>query len=230
MKRNEIWSVEIDNNFDMIKFVEDLSNKRPVNLEGCSIEVVTSPAYTFKKIFIEELMENGITAYLEKDILLEHVITPNQPISCAEKSLITYLSNIGIDQELIIIDPYFYVHFKNKSDLIAYAEMIKRIISPFASTLNKLQIVTLSYFKAFDSNTKQTVEDTLLKEYPGLTINHQTTNEVHDRFWISNNRSKGVLVGTSLNGLSKKYAVIDYLDKSDVATIVTEFKTNALIQ
>ena len=33
-----------------------------------------------------------------------------------------------------------------------------------------------------------------------------------------------------LNGLSKKYAVIDYLDKSDVATIVTEFKTNALIQ
>lgn len=37
------------------------------------------------------------------------------------------------------------------------------------------------------------------------------------------------LTGTSLNGLGKKYAIVDYLKEEDVIEIVKEFERNKLI-
>lgn len=45
------------------------------------------------------------------------------------------------------------------------------------------------------------------------------TEEFHDRFWIAN-ECNGFTPGTSLNGVGKKYASINFMDKEDVKNII----------
>ena len=50
----------------------------------------------------------------------------------------------------------------------------------------------------------------------------------HDRFWIFHSEKLtdccGLFVGTSINGLAKKYALIEYLSEKDCIDIICEIK------
>lgn len=37
------------------------------------------------------------------------------------------------------------------------------------------------------------------------------TDKIHDRFWLDADNQKGIVMGTSLNGVTKKLTLIDYL-------------------
>lgn len=211
--------------FDFIKFIEDFSNGRSVDLNECQLFKIDNPLLHFKEEFIQYIAKYGYTNFLQMRMIFEDLTTPSTPVADIKNILINYLSTIGIDDELIIIDPYFFPPNANSD----YINIICDILSPFFSSLSKIRIVTASHSRAYSSSAKNNFISSL--QYFDNTINviHSKTNEIHDRFWISNARKKGILTGTSLNGLGKKYAIIDYLEDSDVQTIISEFSSQGLI-
>ncbi|MEO8778611.1 MAG: hypothetical protein ABI389_08055 [Rhodanobacter sp.] len=55
---------------------------------------------------------------------------------------------------------------------------------------------------------------------PGIQINDVVTEDFHNRYWIDGESTKGVVVGTSLNGIGKKIAMIDHARSADSREIV----------
>jgi hypothetical protein len=58
---------------------------------------------------------------------------------------------------------------------------------------------------------------------PKIDATLKMTDDFHDRFWIAD-KAKGLFVGTSLNGIGKKYALVDVMRDEDTATIVKELR------
>lgn len=211
--------------FNFIDFIVDQSNGRPVDLSMCGVFQIDNPQYYFKEMFLNEIVEHGLTTYLEMDLILEDLTTPRTPQDRIEEILVKFLTNIGVDDELIIIDPYFFAPNIDAS----YVTRLCNIITPFLSRLQNLKIVTASHSRAYSPSSKALIMSGLSNLSSSLNVNHSQSNELHDRFWISNKREKGILTGTSLNGIGRKYAVIDYLQDIDVKDIVSEFSCQNLI-
>ena len=211
--------------FDFTKFIVDQANNKKGNLSGCSVSLISDPFIYFREQFIEEITKIGFSTFLKLESLNEELTTPRTPTNKIISSLIKYLENIGIDKELIIIDPYFFAPSAGTD----YFTTVSEILSPFLNTLKELRIVTASNGQAFSSETKNGIESELQKISPSLEVHHSNSNNLHDRFWISNKRKKGILTGTSLNGLGKKYAIVDYIKEEDVANIVSAFEGEGLI-
>ena len=212
-------------NFDFSKLVVDHANGRPVDLSGCDLYHIQDPIFALKDVFIDFIIQHGFTDYTQMQLILEDLTTPSTPPTQIESILIRYLSNIGIDDELIIVDPYFFPRNMDSS----YPELIVKILSQFACKLSCLRIVTASHHGAFSERTKATIEEEIKKRYSSINIAHTKSNYLHDRFWISNKRGKGILTGTSLNGFGKKYSIVDYLSDQDVKDIVANFASQQLI-
>ena len=72
----------------------------------------------------------------------------------------------------------------------------------------------------------QSVENAFLRMVntikPGLVHRIKYTTAFHDRFWIAD-KTRGVFVGTSLNGIGKRYSIADYLREEDVREIYIRF-------
>jgi hypothetical protein len=61
-----------------------------------------------------------------------------------------------------------------------------------------------------------------------LQIDCRTSNAFHDRFWLSDSRSQGIVTGSSLNGLGKRYALVDRLSSSDVKEIAKALQAEGI--
>ncbi|OOE39103.1 hypothetical protein BZG06_15875, partial [Salinivibrio kushneri] len=57
-----------------------------------------------------------------------------------------------------------------------------------------------------------------------LLVRDIITNDFHDRFWINPVNQKGLIVGTSINGIGKKISLVDKLQDQDVEVILNELK------
>ncbi len=179
----------------------------------------------FRSEFVEEIVNHGLITFLSFEPMNEDVSTPRTPPDVVVTMMVRYLEKIGVDNELIVIDPYFFAPRVDST----YPATLVNILTPFASKLKDLRIVTASHQNAYSAGTRQVVEEALGRSFPSLRVHHTTSNEIHDRFWISNGRTKGILTGTSLNGLGRKYTIMDYLQDADVATLVNEFSASNII-
>ena len=72
------------------------------------------------------------------------------------------------------------------------------------------------------------IKSVLIDLNPEIKVVHKMTNEFHDRFWIAD-EVKGLFIGTSLNGIGRKYALADFMEDEDTATIVKELRRASLI-
>lgn len=70
------------------------------------------------------------------------------------------------------------------------------------------------------------IKNELSRDNINIEIKH--FNGIHDRFWISNFK-KGIIMGTSLNGIGAKLCYIDTLKDDDVTLIVDYLKENNLL-
>lgn len=213
------------NDFNYVQFVVDQANNRPVDLKGSSIYKIDYPILYFRNDIIDYILEHGFTTLIKIGPINEELTTPNMTTNNITSILINYLNHIGIDNELIIIDPYFFAPNVGQN----YSATVVQILSPFLSTLSDIRIVTASHSRAFSNTTKLIIEGELHNASASLRIHHTQSNHLHDRFWISNKRKKGILTGTSLNGFGNKYAIIDYLEDDDVAKIINEVSRDNLI-
>lgn len=178
--------------------------------------------FDYQKEVVDFIIDKGFSNFINTQTLNESVIPKGTAQPKIIDILIKYLTKVGIDHELIIVDPYFLAKPKNPK----YVQLIESVLINFISAIDTIRIITTT---KVDTSLLGQINTTLKVHKPSLQIIHTTTDDFHDRFWISNNREKGILIGTSLNGLGNKFSLVDRLNTPDVQEIVNELIAQRLI-
>ena len=178
-------------------------------------------SYIDKRVFIEKemksvLLKKGVTAILTNQQLKEEVLPDNTPRNVVLDTLRYKIDQCEASQSILIIDPYLFP-FNSDSDYLS--DLIK-IFENSIKKCVKLEIATLSNR---NQTLQQQMQNKISEMNQNIKINYKYTNVFHDRFWIADN-TRGVFVGTSLNGIGKKYAIIDWLQEDDAKAIVNRYR------
>jgi len=200
-----------------------IANGQDINLSDFDVSEVPSVMREYKDEIVDFLLEHGLNSLINSEVILEEVVAKgaaqNQIINVMHK----YLDKIGIDTELIIIDPYFLSSTNDST----YTQTIDMVLARYISVIDDLIFITNP--NKVDHSIKNTIRNNLISRKSTLNIQFKTSTDYHDRFWISNQRTSGILTGTSINGYGKKYALIDRLKKVDVSKIINSLQTVGLI-
>jgi hypothetical protein len=128
-----------------------------------------------------------------------------------------FLDNVLKGNSLIIIDPYIFPK-KHDSD---YPVLLIDILKKFFPKLKRITFVTSA---SYNQSLQVKVFSAIHKCNSQINISIKQNEHFHDRFWVSPKNRKGVFMGTSLNGIGKKYTLIDYIQEEDVREILKELK------
>ncbi len=141
--------------------------------------------------------------------LTEEVIKIESNSEVLKEKVLSYLKDIDSKgKTLYITDPYlFQITGKFQEMLIELLEKaeIKKVVAYtertglFNDINNKLNSINIE-------------------------LEFIQTDKIHDRFWICPESTKGFVVGTSLNTIGKRIALIDYLQQEDVEEILNVIK------
>lgn len=178
-----------------------------------------------KSEIIDYIVEHGFTDFVTIGALNEDVVRAGTPQNKIIQLFQKYLDKTDIDNELIILDPFFFA----PTTIANYPDMIESILVKYLPTIDIIKIITTAKMSKIDNVLKAQIESKLKTHKPTLQIYHTMTWDYHDRYWISCNREKGVVSGTSLNGLGNKLALIDRLNTSDVRDIISALQADGLI-
>ena len=208
--------------YDYRDLVIKMANGKDVNFDDYQVFEVPDVIDGFRDEFLQFIEEHGLHSLYRREKLFEEVV-PKGTLSNIFIPLIQrYLDKVGIDDELIIIDPFFFAPTKN----LNYIQTFSAIIDKYLVSLKALYFIT---GLKIDQNLKNNIQAAILNVNQAIKIYHNISDDIHDRYWISNKRDKGMMMGTSLNSLGNKLALIDRLNSSDVRTIVEELKVLGLI-
>jgi len=200
---------------DFSKVIADIANKHCVDLSGFEVRKLDSPIDYFLPDFIKHITQYGFYSLLCRQVLKEDVIGPEEPPRNIEALLRGYVQGIGVKEELIITDAYFYEDLGDET----YPERVEQVLVDAVKHLKAIHIVTKP--NMYKERVKSEIEKRLQLLNPSIELVHKTSNSFHDRFWINPNNQRGFFTGTSLNGLGKRYALADYLREDDVVTILS---------
>lgn len=155
----------------------------------------------------EEKLQSYYPGNKDIQVLTEEVLWRNLTDEQKTKKILEYIDQISDDNraELLIVDPYLFKKPKD-GEYDALIEILQ--------SCDYTKIIAVVGKDKVDIDYQKDISDLLGER---LTIKY--TDEIHDRFWISN-RKNGFLTGTSLNGIGKKYCVIQRLELEDVDSIV----------
>jgi hypothetical protein len=206
---------------DYTKLIEDYSHEKPVDLSDYEVSQANS-LYSFRDEIIEHILERGIMSFFTAGLLLEDTISRGATQVAIERVIQKFLDKMSIDQELIIVDPYFFASTPNAN----YPTFFCNIIEKYLPVIDNLIFVTNSHS---NNLIKNDIKSGLLSLKSTLNIVYKVSNNYHDRYWISSNREKGMVMGTSLNGLGNKFALVDRLNTSDVRDIVADLLAESMI-
>jgi hypothetical protein len=129
------------------------------------------------------------------------------------------LMDLAPSQSLILIDNYIFP--PNVRDKQGYLEMFENIFGPVVGSVKEVRFVTSP--NHYDNLLYQDVAQLLRSLNPQLLVECSTTRDFHDRLWIAD-ETKGLFIGTSLNGIGKRYSLVDNMSNEDTKTIVDELR------
>lgn len=121
-----------------------------------------------------------------------------------------------IKNTLIITDPYLFPRNFDSS----YENMIKNILAFSKSS----KIIVYIPQNKLNQELFNNVANHLLTF--DINLCHRDRNDFHDRFWICVESKKGFIMGTSLNGVSRKIFRLDNLYECEVEIVLKELSLN----
>lgn len=218
MKQDIIVFIRIDDNRntdELIKRLNDIKTCLKKTETESIIQVYNKRTKRSIRIS-DEIRQNRKSQETLLEYLLRKSLNPTEIKNIFKE----FLDGIDIEDELIIIDPYLFPKRRDPD----YKTVLLSIVKTQISKVNKLKVITSD---KFDPDLKDEIENELRQLKNTITFHHKISDEFHDRFWLSN--KKGLLVGTSLNGVGKKYSLINNLAQSDFEELMGALKTNELI-
>lgn len=174
--------------------------------------IVMSVLPTVEEEAINKIISGETTNTQNLSLIHEEVLWKNMTEEERSDKLLEYIKKIeGIENEIIIVDPYFFP--KNCDD-----EYENFIIKTIQKAKLKMLTIVVDKRNVNDSLREKIIEDA------GCAVEIKYSEEFHDRFWISRNSFKCFVVGTSLNGIGKKICIIELLtdenDEKDIKEII----------
>lgn len=178
------------------------------------ISHIPQPVYSFRREFLEHIAEHGLSSLFKFTIAMEDITSPSMPINEIETVVSKFVAKLQGAKRLLIIDPYFF----SKSTKTDVGALFSRLLGQMSSDLEEICFIT-------NGRKNDAKNDILAALDQKIKVHNVTTDEFHDRYWVDPDNNKGILMGTSLNGLGNKISLIDYLSAEDVVEIAKLAKT-----
>jgi hypothetical protein len=183
---------------------------------GYELCLSSEDSYAFEQTK-KGILEGGITRYTNSQLLRESVLPDNTPREELLDLMRYMVRNIQATVELLIIDPYI---FPSNPDA-DYINYLGKVFGTAIGNIARIEIVTKP---SRDLITEAAFLTMVSGVKPTVTRRIKYTNDFHDRFWIADG-ARGVFVGTSLNGIGRRYSIADYIREQDVKDIYARFQT-----
>lgn len=191
-------------------------------VEPFGFEVFITTRFALVKAEVQRLLvEKGISYVWQLARLREAVLPRTSNRAPLVAALQGMLSRLTPAQELVVVDRYLLP----KSPAGDYLNTLASLLEPLAGRLERFVLVTS---ENFDAQMLSAIDARLRRVNPDCSVSHRVSDSFHDRFWIAD-QAKGLIVGTSLNGIGRRYAVVDYMQPSDVREIVAALKQEGLL-
>lgn len=156
------------------------------------------------------VIEHGLSSLFYNYLTCDAIMHPGFKTDEIEAIVLGIMSSLDGVKHLLIIDAFFY---DDKPECLL---LLEKIVRSMSSKLEKVTLIT----HGKRVNMRPAMHNVFCTVVPGIQINDVVTDNFHDRYWIDFDSSKGVVVGTSLNGIGKKVAMIDYANSADSREIV----------
>lgn len=158
----------------------------------------------------QHIIEYGLSSLFYNHMTCDAIMHPGFTTDEIEAVVLGIMSKLDGVKHLLIIDAFFY---DDKPECLL---LLEKIVRSMSSKLEKVTIIT----HGKRVSMRPGIHNVFSTVVPGIQLNDVVTEHFHDRYWIDVENTKGVIVGTSLNGIGKKIAMIDYINFSDTREIV----------
>lgn len=144
-------------------------------------------------------------------ISMEDSLSDSIDLFNASDILSQALINLDPKKCLFLIDPYLFPAHPDD-------DYVDFFFSIFSKTLKEISCLKVFTKGNYNRDIKSQIEARSVSEF-GVTVELIETSIFHDRFWIVDG-TKGIFIGTSLNGIGKRYSIFDILKHQDVLDII----------
>jgi len=190
---------------DVVDFLKEVY-KHP---EFSHFLVTRFDAINARDYFREYIVENGISSLFNFSLTCDAVMHGGIHVDEIADIVLQFVEKLKGVKDLFIIDPYFY---SDDPDCVA---LFGKMMSALSEELSSVTFFT----NGSKASKRSTMHSVLKAVAPKVSIEDVVTDEFHDRFWIDAANNVGIVMGTSLNGIRKKIALIDHLSKFDASEI-----------
>lgn len=187
----------------------------PFGMIACLTERFSLAEAELKRL----LIERGITWVWRLVDLQEAVMPQTQNVEPLVRVLQSMLAKLSPTHDFIIIDRYLFSKGADATTLMS-------LLAPIATTVTRIQFIT---GPRPDPVLLDEVRASLLAHSSKISVVHSVSDDFHDRFWLAD-RSRGLFLGASLNGLGKRYALADYIVPNDVLEIIAALDARGLLE
>ena len=169
------------------------------------------------------LVTKGISSVWQMALLQEAVLPPEPDRDRAPllRILAHMIERLAAERDFVIVDPYLLPDGNVDS---GYLSELVCLLEPIAARTARLAVVT----KQLNGSLWRELTNELGLRCPLCSVTHARSDRYHDRFWLAD-QARGLFVGTSLTGLGRRYAIVDYLDSKDVTAIVEDLRAEGLL-
>jgi hypothetical protein len=165
---------------------------------------------TFRADIQQYVIEHGLSSLFYNYMTCDSIVHPGFKTDEIEAIVLGIMSKLDGVKHLLIIDAFFY---DDKPDCLL---LLEKIIRSMSSKLEKITLIT----HGKRVSMRPAMHNVFRMVVPSIQINDVVADNFHDRYWIDFDSTNGVMVGTSLNGIGKKIAMIDYANSVDSREIV----------
>ena len=180
------------------------------------VALIALPVHYFRHEIAEHIREHGLASLFKVSIVMEDITTPGMEVDELEGLIEKFVRSLAGARRLIIVDPYLYGSSKDPASVSSrFAKMIGWLDDELE------EIIT---YTNGQSQGKQQLQLAVTSARASVSFDDRVQTDLHDRFWIDPDEKRGIVFGTSLNGLGLKLALVDRLSNDDVETILSHLQ------
>lgn len=158
----------------------------------------------------EEFIKHGPSSLFRYHITCDSILHPGIAVDEVEAVILGFIRTLKGVKNLMIIDAFFY------SSEEKVLHLFKKMILELSDSLQSITFFTINARKC----STDAMHNIIKSINQNIITKDIITDKIHDRFWLDADNQKGIVMGTSLNGVTKKLTLIDYLQPSDARAVI----------